>query len=78
MVANGVDKGRIGKDPHTGIEACIAVRDTEGAICTAVVDNDVLPVAVTLRENTLDTFSEKSLAVVNGGHDAYKWLVIHW
>ena len=78
MVANGIDKNRISKDPHTGIDTCIAVRDTEGAICTAVVDNDVLPVAVILRKNTLYTVSEKSLAVIDGSYDAYKWLVIHW
>jgi hypothetical protein len=77
MVANGIDKSRISKDPHTGIEACIAVRDTEGAICTAVVDNDVLPVAVTLHENTLDTFSEKSLAVIDGSYNTYEGFVVH-
>lgn len=78
MVANGVDKSRISKDPHTGIEACIAIRDTKGAICTAVVDDNILPVGVILRKNTLDTFAKIWLAVVNGSHDAYKWLVIHW
>lgn len=77
MVANGIDKRRVGKDPHTVIEARIAVRDSEGAICTAVVDNDVLPVAVTLRENTIDTFSEKSLAVIDGSYNTYEGFVVH-
>src|SRR5262249_49017814 len=77
MVANGIDKSRIRKDPHTGIAACIAIRDTEGAICTAVVDNDVLPVGVTLGENTLDTLSEESLAVIDWSHNTYEGFVVH-
>jgi len=54
------------------------LRHRECAVGTTVVDDNVLPVGVILRKNTLDTFAKISLAVVNRSHDAYEWLVIHW
>ena len=54
------------------------MRHGECAVGTTVVDDNILPVGVFLRNNTLDTFAKIWLAVVNGSHDAYKWLAIHW
>jgi hypothetical protein len=72
MVRVHTNESLVVVDPDSRIFGRILPRNMERPVGTAVVDNSVVPVGVSLREHTLDALAQKALPVENWGHDANK------
>ena len=74
MILYRAEKLQVIMDPNPRILSSIILHDFQCVVRAAVVDDDIFPCLISLREHTFNTISKVLLAVIDRSDDTYKRL----